>query len=102
MNKANEVLCRCNPLPRPGLYLRLPKTRRAKSLRLPPKLVGKPHARLSSTCNRVSLKKTCLKHGLHFGIVFRDRLLGERNIPPLSHLSWTAATHIMTNLLRFI
>lgn len=39
-----------------------------------------------------SLKKTCLKHGLSFWHYLKDRLMAERNIPPLSDLIRAAAT----------
>ena len=39
-----------------------------------------------------SLKKTCLKHGLSFWHYLKNRLLGERNIPPLSDLVRAAVT----------
>ncbi|MDP2427681.1 MAG: transposase [Methylobacter sp.] len=39
-----------------------------------------------------SLKKTCLKHKISFWHYLKDRLMAERNIPPLSDLIRAAAT----------
>jgi len=39
-----------------------------------------------------SLKKTCLKHGISFWHYLKDRLMGEKKIPPLSALIRAAAT----------